>query len=492
MPLGLPDSAVDSALNIASDAGATVAHVRVAQHDNRGISTRDGDVENIASDSSTAASVRVVVNGAWGFAATHDLTETGLASASKRAIDMAHIASKVSAAEVTLANEPSYGTSSWSMPKQIDAMAVPDADVVALLLEWNSRLATSSIVDHIDAHIAMGRDTTFFADLNGNRLTQDRDRIMAQLTAIHIGEGGFDDMRTCAPPAGRGWEYLLGTGWDWDNEIARIPDWLEEKVKSPSVEPGLWDLVIDPTNLWLTIHESIGHATELDRALGYEANYAGTSFATIDKLNNFTYGSPLLNITGDRVAEHGLSTVAWDDEGVAAQKWDLIKDGILVGYQTDRSIAAHVGLERSNGCAFADNAQHTPIQRMPNVSLQPGTQERSTQDLISGVDKGIYIVGDKSWSIDMQRYNFQFTGQRFFEIKNGKIVGQLKDVVYQSKTPEFWGSMVDIGGPSTYLLGGALNCGKGQPGQVAPVSHGCPSAVFKNINVLNGRKEASQ
>lgn len=492
MPLGLPDNAVEIALNTASDAGASTAHVRVARHENRGISTRDGDVENIASDSSTAASVRVVVNGAWGFAATHDLTEHGISDATHRAIAMAKISAAVSAAPVNLAPEPNYGVAHWSMPKEIDAMAVSDADVVALLQDWNARLAASSVVHHIDAHVAMGRDTTFFADLNGNRLTQDRDRISAQLTAIHIGEGGFDDMRTCAPPAGRGWEYLLGTGWNWDEELAQIPDWLEEKVKSPSVEPGTWDLVIDPTNLWLTIHESIGHATELDRALGYEANYAGTSFATVDKLNNFKYGSPLLNVTGDRNAQHGLSTVAWDDEGVAAQQWNLIKDGILVGYQTDRSIAAHVGLERSNGCAFADSALHTPIQRMPNVSLQPGKHERSTQDLIAGVDKGIYIVGDKSWSIDMQRYNFQFTGQRFFEIKNGKIVGQLKDVVYQSKTPDFWGSMVDIGGPSTYLLGGALNCGKGQPGQVAPVSHGCPSAVFSNINVLNGRKEASQ
>jgi TldD protein len=257
------------------------------------------------------------------------------------------------------------------------------------------------------------------------------------------------------------------------------------------VDPGAWDLVIDPTNLWLTIHESIGHATELDRALGYEANYAGTSFATLDKRGSFRYGSDLMNVTGDRVAEHGLSTVGWDDEGVAAQQWDLVTRGVLTGYQVDRSTAAKVGMPRSNVCGYADSPLHTPIQRMPNVSLQPGTTDLTTQDLISGVERGIYIVGDKSWSIDMQRYNFQFTGQRFYEIKGGRIVGQLKDVVYQSRTPDFWGSMIAIGGPRTYLLGGALNCGKGQPGQVAPVSHGCPSAVFRGINVLNGRREAS-
>jgi TldD protein len=336
----------------------------------------------------------------------------------------------------------------------------------------------------------MGKDFTYFADLDGNRISQQRVRTSAQLTAVHIGENGFDDMRTCAPPAGRGFEYLLGTGWDWDSELAALPEYLDEKTKAPSVSAGNWDLVIDPTNLWLTIHESIGHATELDRALGYEANYAGSSFATIDKLNNFKYGSEIMNVTGDRMADFGLSTVGYDDEGVAAQEWDLIRNGVLVGYQTDRNIAKKIGLTRSNGCAYADSALHPPIQRMPNVSLQPGQQDLSTNDLISQVDRGIYIVGDKSWSIDMQRYNFQFTGQRFYEIKSGKIVGQLKDVVYQSKTPEFWASMKAIGGKQTYLLGGALNCGKGQPGQTAPVSHGCPTAVFENINVLNGKAEA--
>jgi TldD protein len=377
------------------------------------------------------------------------------------------------------------------MPLGIDPMEVPDSDVIALLQDWNGRIAAATVVQHIEAHAAMGRDTTFFADLAGNRLTQRRFRTSAQLTAIHVGDNGFDDMRTCAPPAGRGFEYLQGRGWDWDSELAQIPELLDEKSRAPSVDPGEWDLVIDPTNLWLTIHESIGHATELDRALGYEANYAGTSFATTDKLDSFRYGSNLMTVTGDRTAEHGLSTVAWDDEGVAAQKWNLVTDGILTGYQVDRSTAARIGLERSNGCAYADSALHTPIQRMPNVSLQPGREDLSTADLIAGVDRGIYIVGDKSWSIDMQRYNFQFTGQRFFEIKNGRIVGQLRDVVYQSRTPDFWGSMIAIGGPRTYLLGGALNCGKGQPGQVAPVSHGCPSAVFRSVNVLNGRKEAA-
>lgn len=480
----------DAALDVCAAAGTATAHVRIARHENRGISLRDGNVENVAGDATIGLSVRVVLNGAWGFAATHLVTREGAIDAAHRAVRMARTSALVQRQPVELAQEPLHGTVEWRLPVEIDAFEKSDSDFIDTLSQWSTTLSKNTIVNHIDAHSSIGRDTTYFADLVGNRITQQRDRIQAQLTAINVGDNGFEDMRTCAPPAGRGFEYLLGTGWDWAAEIDALPDYLSEKTKAPSVEPGAWDLVIDPTNLWLTIHESIGHATELDRALGFEANYAGTSFATLDKLNNFQYGSNLMNVTGDRNAEHGLATVAFDDEGVAAQQWNLITDGVLTGYQVDRSTAARVGLDRSNGCAFADSALHVPLQRMPNVSLQPDPQGGTTEELISGVDRGIYIVGDKSWSIDMQRFNFQFTGQRFFEIKNGKIVGQLKDVAYQSKTPDFWGAMRTVGGPSTYLLGGALNCGKGQPGQAAPVSHGCPSAVFTQINVLNSRQEA--
>jgi TldD protein len=299
-------------------------------------------------------------------------------------------------------------------------------------------------------------------------------------------------MGSVAPPVGRGWEYLTGTGWDFESELAELPLHLTEKLAAPSVEPGTYDLVIDPTNLWLTIHESIGHATELDRALGYEANYAGTSFATFDQLGTLQYGSPIMHITGDRVVEHGLSTVGWDDDGVAGQRWDLVRDGVLVGYQLDRSMAALKGFARSNGCAYADSATHVPIQRMANVSLEAAPDGPSTQALIEGVEDGIYVVGDKSWSIDMQRYNFQFTGQRFFRIRSGRLVGQVKDVAYQATTTDFWGSLVALGGPETYLLGGAFNCGKAQPGQVAAVSHGCPTSVFRGVRILNTVQEAGQ
>jgi TldD protein len=227
--------------------------------------------------------------------------------------------------------------------------------------------------------------------------------------------------------------------------------------------------------------------------MGYEAAFAGTSFATPDGLGTLRYGSPVMHVTGDRTTEHGLATVAIDDEGVAAQSFDIVRDGVLVGYQLDRAIAASQRLGRSNGCAFADSPLHTPIQRMANVSLQPAPGDGpSTEELISGVDRGIYIAGDKSWSIDMQRYNFQFTGQRFYAVRAGKLAGQLRDVAYQATTTDFWGAMEAVGGKSTYLLAGAFNCGKGQPEQVAAVSHGCPSVLVRGVRVLNTRQESGR
>jgi TldD protein len=285
---------------------------------------------------------------------------------------------------------------------------------------------------------------------------------------------------------------VTGTGWDWDAELAEMPELLAAKMAAPSVEPGRYDLVIDPSNLFLTIHESIGHATELDRALGYEAAYAGTSFATFDQLGTLRYGAEVMNVTGDRTVEHGLATIGYDDEGVRTQSWDLVKDGTLVGYQMDRRIAALKGFTRSNGCAFADSSSHVPLQRMANVSLQPAPGGPGTEELISGVERGIYVVGDGSWSIDMQRYNFQFTGQRFFRIENGRLAGQLRDVAYQATTTDFWGAMEAVGGPQTYVLGGSFMCGKAQPGQVAAVSHGCPSALFRSINILNTTQESGR
>jgi len=378
----------------------------------------------------------------------------------------------------------------------VDPFEIPDQDKIGWLAEHSAGLLAHDGVAHVDATLFAVKEQKFYADLAGTSATQQRVRIGPEFsaTAIDKESGRFDTMRTNAPPVGRGWEFATGAdgAWDWTGELAQLPGWLAEKMAAPSVEPGRYDLVVDPTNLWLTIHESIGHATELDRALGYEAAYAGTSFATFDRLGSLQYGSPLMHVTGDRTVEHGLATIGYDDEGVAGQYWDLVRDGVLVGYQLDRRMARMKGFGRSNGCAFADSPGHVPIQRMANVSLQPNPAGGSTDDLIAGVEHGIYVVGDKSWSIDMQRYNFQFTGQRFYAIRGGRLAGQLRDVAYQATTTDFWGSMAAVGGPQTYLLHGAFNCGKGQPGQVAAVSHGCPSAMFTSVNILNTLQEAGR
>ncbi len=262
------------------------------------------------------------------------------------------------------------------------------------------------------------------------------------------------------------------------------------KLKAKSVEPARRDIILDANHLWLTIHESCGHPTELDRALGYEANYAGTSFMTPDKLNKLQYGSEVINIKGDRTQKDGLATRGFDDDGVMTMEWDIIKNGKFVGYQTTREMAKFIGESASNGCAYADSWDHFPIQRMPNVSLQPGKKKLSLNDLIADTEDGIFIKGTGSWSIDMQRYNFQFTGQEFWEIKNGKIIGMLKDVAYQGNTVDLWNSCDAVCDESEYRLGGSFFCGKGEPGQVSPVSHGASPARFRNVNILNTSKEA--
>jgi TldD protein len=488
---GLPlRKLADAALEAARRLGAQHADFRAERIRSQLIRLSDGKLETMADGDDSGLAVRVVVDGTWGFAATVDLTPEAAQTAARQAVEVARVAAAMNTERIELAPEPAYGDVTWVSECEVDPFTVAAKEKADLLARWSAPLLAHHAVTHADASLHAVKECKFYTD-GATTATQQRVRLHPELTAVAVTETGFDDMRTIAPPAGRGWEYLTGKGWDFPAELAELPELLEAKLTAPSVEAGRYDLVIDPSNLWLTIHESIGHATELDRALGYEAAYAGTSFATLDKLNTLQYGSSVMNVTGDRTAAGGLATVGYDDEGVAGQSWDLIKDGVLVGYQLDRRMAQLKGFGRSNGCAFADSPGHMPLQRMANVCLQPAAGGPSTQDLIAGVENGIYIVGDKSWSIDMQRYNFQFTGQRFFRIRNGRLVGQLKDVAYQATTTDFWNAMEAVGGPATYVLGGAFNCGKGQPGQVAPVSHGAPAALFRGIRVLNTAEEGN-
>lgn len=492
-------SLADAALTRARELGAGHADFRFERIRSASWRLRDGRPAGSSDDILLGLAVRVVVDGAWGFAAGVDLAPDAAAAVAEQAVAVARLSGRVSRAAggvdvVELADEPVHADAVWVSDYDVNPFDVPDADKAGLLTDFSHRLLAAPGVSHVDASLLTVQENKFYADTAGTTTTQQRVRLYPVLEAVSVDErtGAFDSMRTLAPPAGRGWEYLRGTGWDFDAELAELPELLAEKMRAPSVDAGRRDLVVDPSNLWLTIHESIGHATELDRALGYEAAYAGTSFATPDQLGTLRYGSPIMHVTGDRTAEHGLATIGFDDEGVAAQSWDLVRDGVLVGYQTDRRIARLTGLGRSNGCAFADSPGHVPVQRMANVSLQPAADGPDTEGLIAAVDDGIYVVGDRSWSIDMQRYNFQFTGQRFFKIRDGRLDGQVRDVAYQATTTDFWGSMEAVGGESTWRLGGAFNCGKAQPGQVAAVSHGCPSALFRGINVLNTRTESGR
>ncbi|TXI58153.1 TldD/PmbA family protein [Mycolicibacterium mageritense] len=484
-----------AALSAAVAAGASYADLRIHRITTEIIQLRDGELETSVVNREIGLAVRVIVDGTWGFASNAELAPGVAAETARRAVQVATTLAPLNAERIELAPEPVYADATWVSTYDIDPFSVPAADKIGVLDEYSGRLLAADGVDHVSAGVHAVKEQTFYADTFGSSITQQRVRVLPTLEAVAVDSaaGSFETMRTLAPPAARGWEAVAGDEiWNWSAELAELPTLLAEKTKAPSVIAGPTDLVIDPSNLWLTIHESIGHATEYDRAVGYEAAYAGTSFATPDKLGTMRYGSGVMNVTADRTVEFGLATVGFDDEGVRAQSWDLVRDGIFVGYQLDRVFAPRLGESRSNGCSYADSPHHVPIQRMANVSLQPGREDLSTDDLISRVSDGLYIVGDKSWSIDMQRYNFQFTGQRFYRIRDGRLDGQVRDVAYQSTTTDFWGAMEAVGGPSTWRLGGAFNCGKAQPGQVAPVSHGCPSALFRGINVLNTRTEGGR
>ncbi|MER6343556.1 TldD/PmbA family protein [Streptomyces sp. NPDC001595] len=479
----------DAALTRAAELGVSHADFRYERVRDASWRLRDARPAG-ASDTVTAGcAVRVLHRGVHGFAAASDTTVDAVATAVRRAVAAAERAAALTPARVTPAPEPSHGELTWIAPYGTDPFDVPAHETTAVLAERSGRLLAAPGVRHADAALQAVRESKFYADTSGTRVTQQRVRVLPEFTA-HAPDpatGELVSLRTTAPSTGRGWEYLTGTGWDWGTELAELPGLLAEKARSPEVVPDVYDLVVDPTNLWLTLHETVGHATELDRALGHEASFAGTSFATPDLLGTLHYGSPLMHVTADRTTPHGLATVAHDDEGVAAQRWDLIRAGVLTGYQTDRTTAARAGLPRSGGCAFAGAYDQIPLQRMPNVSLSPAPDGPDTAGLIAQVEDGLYVVGDDSWSIDTRRLNFQFTAQRVHRIRSGRLTGQVRGAAYQSTTTGFWRSLAALGGPRTQLLCGAFHCGKGQPVQVAPAGHSCPSALFRRVPVLSAR-----
>jgi TldD protein len=492
----------DVALNAAKAKGASYADVRIGRYLNQFVATREKTVQGVSNTESYGVGVRVIANGCWGFASTNNVTKEEIAKAAERAVAVAKANSKIQGEPVQLAPQKGYGEVSWKTPIQKNAFEVPVKEKVELLLATNA-IAMQGGASFVNSVIFAVNEQKYFASTDGSYIDQDVHRIYPNfsVTKIDRSSGKFDTIKSLSTPMGMGYEYLNPTEsskvkgvvtrykdrYDILEDIKSATANVDQKMKSKSVEPGKYDMVLDPSHLWLTIHESVGHPTELDRVLGYEANYAGTSFLTLDKLNskNFNFGNKLVNVTADKTEETSLGAVGYDDEGVECKKWDIVKDGVLVNFQATRDQAHMIGLKESQGCSYAQSWADVQFQRMPNVSLQPGKEELSVDDMIKDVEKGIYIIGDGSFSIDQQRYNFQFGGQMFYEIKEGKIVGMLKDVAYQSNTQEFWNAVGAICDKRDYRLGGAFNDGKGQPGQSNAVSHGSSTTRFNGVNVIN-------
>ncbi|RZL20084.1 MAG: TldD/PmbA family protein [Pedobacter sp.] len=492
----------DVALNAAKSKGATYADIRIGRYLNQFVATREKTVQGVANTESYGVGIRVLANGCWGFAATNVVTKDAIAKAAEQAVAVAKANSKIQGEAVQLAPQKGYGEVSWKTPIEINAFEVPVKDKVDLLLNVNA-IALQNGASYVNSVMFAVNEQKYFASTDGSYIDQDVHRIYPTfgVTRIDKESGKFQTRSSLSSPMGMGYEYMNARPED---KVAGIVprykgryDMLEdvkfaalnaaEKVKAKSVEPGKYDLVLDPSHLWLTIHESVGHPTELDRVLGYEANYAGTSFLTLDKWESkkFKFGSDKVNVIADKMQVGSLGAVGYDDEGVKCKKWDIIKDGILVNYQAIRDQAHIIGLTESQGCCYSQGWDDVQFQRMPNISLEAGKEKLSVDDMIKNVEKGIYIIGNGSFSIDQQRYNFQFGGQTYYEIKNGKIVGMLNDVAYQSNTQEFWNSCSAICDQSDYRLGGSFNDGKGQPSQSSAVSHGSATTRFNGVNVIN-------
>lgn len=492
----------DIALNATRSKGATYADVRIGRYLNQFVVTRENKVQNVVNTESYGMGIRVIANGSWGFAATDKMDADGIAKAAELAVAIAKENARLLIEPVQLAPQKGYGEVSWKAPIEKNAFEVPIKEKADMLLAVNDA-AMKNGANYINSILFTVNEQKYFASTDGSYIDQDIHRIWPTffITKIDPKTGKFETRNALSAPMGMGYEYLAARPQDKISGVTTLYkgryDMLEDakvaalqadqKLKAKSVEPGKYDLVLDPSHLWLTIHESVGHPTELDRVLGYEANFAGTSFLTLDKWESkkFNFGSKLVNIVGDKTQVGSLGAVGYDDEGVKCKSWDIIKEGTLVNYQAIRDQAHIIGLKESQGCCYADSWSNVQFQRMPNISLQPGREKRSVNDLIKGVKKGIYIIGNGSFSIDQQRYNFQFGGQLFYEIKDGQIVGMLKDVAYQSNTQEFWNACVDLCDESDYRLGGSFFDGKGQPQQVSAVSHGCPTARFNSVNVIN-------
>jgi TldD protein len=483
-------------IDAAKAAGASYVDMRISSRRSQTIQTRERQLQGVNESDTLGFGIRVLVNGAWGFAAHKALTQDKVAQVARLAVAQAKANSAVERAPIVLAPVTPTPNGEWRSAIQVDPFTVAIADKVALLLAANEAALAVQGARFVSSSMFFLREEKTLATSDGTFVVQTIYRSLPRtvVTAVAPDASDFQTrVSTDVQPMGLGYEHVTGA-----NLVQNATRWASEAVQKLSAKPvevGQYDLVLHPTHLWLTLHESVAHPTELDRVEGFEANLAGTSFAAPPEktLGKLKYGSPLMNVRGDRSQPGSLSAIGWDDEGVQPDEFMIIQNGVLMDYQTTREQAPQLewwyksqGKEtRSHGCSYAQSWRDVQFQRMPNVSLLPGEKDYVWDDLIAATDDGIAIIGEGSFSIDQQRYNAQFGGQLFYEIKGGKLGAMLKDVTYQLRTPEFWKSMDMIGGKRSYQLGGAFNDGKGQPGQANAVSHGCVPARYRQVNVIN-------
>ncbi len=475
------------AIEAAVAAGASYADARLVLYRTESIRVRDDHVQGVSHEEDYGIGVRVIAGGGWGFAAAGRVDDRTAVSLAKTAVD----AAKRSGALLKSLGQPAVewakapvAKGTWVAPFDTDPFEVSLADKAGLLVDAAKTVLETPGIAHASAGVTIVGEDRAFVSSEGAQVHQIAYRLAPRLSASAVSRrlGRFASRDFEVAPMQAGWEYVRGL-----DLLSAAPDIGRDalrKLHAAPVRPGKRSVILAPSNLWLTIHESIGHPTELDRAMGLEANYAGTSFLQQKDNGSRKIAAEGVNLVADRTQPGGLATIGWDDDGVQSGRWDIVRDGTFVGWQTTRDQAQWAGETASRGCSYGQRYSGVAFQRMPNISLQPGTEGYTTEDLINATEDGVLISGRGSWSIDQQRYNFQFSGQTFWEVKRGRLTRPLRDVAYQANTIDFWTSCDMIGGKGTYRLGGSFGDGKGQPPQLNAVSHGCPPARFE-ANIVN-------
>ncbi|TVP56557.1 MAG: TldD/PmbA family protein [Gemmatimonadales bacterium] len=489
------------ALEVAADAGAEWADVRINTNRSQGISTRDRRITGVSDNITSGFGVRVLVEGTWGFAASGRVERDEVVRISRRAVTQARANRVAQRQPVELAPAPVVTDGVWRSPIEVDPFDVAIEEKVDFLLRANEAALGVTGTRLVTSNLRFLREDKFYANSEGTVTDQIVYQSYPTLSVTAVSSDGSDFQSrnsTDIPPLALGWEHVVDS--DLVGLAPRFAEDAVEKLSARSVEPGLYDLILLPSHLGLTLHETIAHPTELDRIMGFEANYAGTSFISPleEYLGRFQYGPEFMNVVGERSTPGSLATVGWDDEGVEPQDYHIVRDGVLDDLQTTREQALWLadwyesqGREvRSHGNSYAQSWADVQFQRMPNINLMPyPDRDVELEELIDGVERGIMIDGRGSFSIDQQRYNSQYGGQVFHEIRDGRVVGMLKDVAYQIRTPEFWNAMDLCGGPGTYERYGTIGDAKGQPAQSNAITHGCPATRHRDQTVINTARE---